>query len=414
MPRRAQRSVLTPRVLFDAAHPPHHASLEGTGHVARSSHSSTLSLQVRARQVETDAGRLERQLQELQDKTRKRESTAPVKAAAIAKPGQRRVVQDHCTFQPKLNPNSLKIVEEKTGGQHDFVARMESEKAQRDKKLKELIKRQEAGDVDPKEAAVREQKRKKQCYAYFKRELGWDTSGGLEEHVNKVLDQPEAYGLKELLDKQQIRHIRKLKGHEQALCLYDQFCVKDFVKRQVSDMSTRKTGGSDHAGQLREREMTLKAEDYFKDRFKWSKVDAARLNDLLDNANVLELELNEANLRALRTLKPSQQVKAIYRALQTKAFLQRTMQDIRKRESNMQQMWREHAASMRGLSIHPTSDEAVHNFIDRVEEDLRSRGERFEKLVEKVKAQDPNFKECTFQPQVFHAAHSRPKTANST
>ena len=274
-------------------------------------------------------------------------------------------MQDHCTFQPKLNANSLKIVEEKTGGQHDFVARMESEKAQRERKLKELIKQQAAGDVDPKVAAAREQKRKKQCYAYFKRELGWDTSGGIEEHINKVLDNPESVGLREFLDPAQIRHIRKLRGHEQALCLYDQFCVRDFVKRQVSDMSTRKTGGSDHSSQLREREMTLKAEEYFKDRFKWSKVDAARLNDLLDNANVLELELSEANLVSLRSIKPSQQVRAIYRALQTKAFLQRTMQDIRKREGNMQQMWREHAASMRGLSMHPTSDEAVQNFIDR-------------------------------------------------
>ena len=45
-------------------------------------------------------------------------------------------------------------------------------------------------------------------------------------------------------------------------------------------------------------------------RFKWTKVDAARINDLLDSANVLELELNEANLRTLRALKPAKQVDA--------------------------------------------------------------------------------------------------------
>mmetsp|Transcript_41479 Transcript_41479/g.96849 ORF Transcript_41479/g.96849 Transcript_41479/m.96849 type:complete len:180 (-) Transcript_41479:496-1035(-) len=178
-------------------------------------------------------------------------------------------------------------------------------------------------------------------------------------------------------------------------------------------MSTRKTGTSDAARQLRDKETQLKAEEYFKERFKWNKVDAARINDLLDSANVLELELNEANLRTLRALKPQQQVKAVFRALQTKAFLQRAMQDLRKRQSNMEQMWRESAASARGLLNHPVSDEAVQNFLNRFEEDQQSRGERFEKLVEKVKSQDPNFRECTHQPQIFHAAHSRPKTAPS-
>ena len=71
------------------------------------------------------------------------------------------------------------------------------------------------------------------------------------------------------------------------------------------------------------------AEEYFKDRFKWTKVDSGRINDLLDNANDLELEINEGDLAALRAMKQQQQIKALYSALQTKAFLQRTMQDIR-------------------------------------------------------------------------------------
>jgi len=44
-------------------------------------------------------------------------------------------------------------------------------------------------------------------------------------------------------------------------------------------------------------EYNAMAQKYFCDRFKWSKVDDMRLDDLVDNAHAYELELAEAEVR---------------------------------------------------------------------------------------------------------------------
>jgi hypothetical protein len=43
----------------------------------------------------------------------------------------------------------------------------------------------------------------------------------------------------------------------------------------------------------------------------------------------------------------------------------------------------------------------VEDFLQRYQEDLRSRDERKLKLVEKVQQDDPNFRECTFSPSII-------------
>ena len=43
----------------------------------------------------------------------------------------------------------------------------------------------------------------------------------------------------------------------------------------------------------------------------------------------------------------------------------------------------------------------VEEFLQRYHEDLRSRDERKLKLVEKVQQDDPNFRECTFKPNII-------------
>ena len=43
----------------------------------------------------------------------------------------------------------------------------------------------------------------------------------------------------------------------------------------------------------------------------------------------------------------------------------------------------------------------VEDFLHRYHEDLRSRDERKLKLVEKVQQDDPNFRECTFSPNIL-------------
>jgi hypothetical protein len=45
-------------------------------------------------------------------------------------------------------------------------------------------------------------------------------------------------------------------------------------------------------------------------------------------------------------------------------------------------------------------------FQERYQEDLRSRDERKLKLVEKVQQQDPNFRECTFSPNIISSRPS--------
>jgi len=150
-----------------------------------------------------------------------------------------------------------------------------------------------------------------------------------------------------------------------------------------------------------EMEYNAMAQKYFCDRFKWSKVDDMRLDDLVDNAHAYELELAEAELATFRTLKGETKMRAVFKSLQTQAFLERNEADIRKREVNQQMGWA-HAMHLSSAAAGQASGvRAVESFLERYHEDLRSRDERKLKLVEKVQQDDPNFRECTFSPNII-------------
>lgn len=153
-----------------------------------------------------------------------------------------------------------------------------------------------------------------------------------------MLEDPKRFGLD--LSASQRRAIKKMVGAEQYLALYDQFCIKGFVERQKQDLEQRKAlGGKHHDEKRKELEYNAAAAKYMCDRFKWSRVDDARLDDLIDNAQAYELELAETELAAFRSLKGDAKTRAVYKALQTQAFLQRNEADIRKREVNQQMGW---------------------------------------------------------------------------
>lgn len=170
-------------------------------------------------------------------------------------------------------------------------------------------------------------------------ELGWDTSAGVKsEDIDSVLEDPKRFGLE--LSASQRRAIKKMVGAEQYLALYDQFCIKGFVERQKQDLEQRKALGGKHSDEKKkELEYNAAAAKYMCDRFKWSRVDDARVDDLIDNAQAYELELAETELAAFRSLKGDAKTRAVYKALQTQAFLQRNEADIRKREVNQQMGW---------------------------------------------------------------------------
>ena len=92
---------------------------------------------------------------------------------------------------------------------------------------------------------------------------------------------------------------------------------------------------------------------------------------------------------------------AVFQALQTQAFLQRNEADLRKREVNAQLGMAHQGAS--ASAGHAAGARAVESFLERYHEDLRGRDERKLKLVEKVQQDDPNFRECTFAPNILSA-----------
>jgi len=306
---------------------------------------------------------------------------------------------DHCTFKPKLNKNSMKLVQVKTGDGNGFLDRMLSEKAARERKLKELVKKQENVEADP----LTEKREKKKCMDFFKRELGWDLSQGVKpEDVERVLDDPGRFGIK-LTEKHKSR-IRSLRGYEQWLTLFNQFRIKNFVERQEADLEQRSQVGASQAAKAEAEKMQVKkAEDYFMERFKWSKVEECRIDEVLDNAHAYELVLADDQLRAIAKLAGTGKTRALFKALQTHSFLARAVQDVQRREASMkQQQWAMGAgAGSSGLGAQAGRDpHAVERFLERYHQDLSGRQERKIKLVEKVQQTDPSFRECTFRPNL--------------
>jgi hypothetical protein len=58
---------------------------------------------------------------------------------------------------------------------------------------------------------------------------GWDTTAGVkDEDINSVLEDPKRFGL-DLKDEQR-RKIKKLRGFDQYLTLYDQVCLGKIKK----------------------------------------------------------------------------------------------------------------------------------------------------------------------------------------
>mmetsp|Transcript_9730 Transcript_9730/g.23093 ORF Transcript_9730/g.23093 Transcript_9730/m.23093 type:complete len:177 (-) Transcript_9730:60-590(-) len=138
------------------------------------------------------------------------------------------------------------------------------------------------------------------------------------------------------------------------------------------------------------------AEQYLTKRFKWARVTAEQLDNLIDNCGMFELEISELQLQTFRNLKGSAKTRALFKALQTQEFLRRTQVDIEQRERKQEQ-----AIQYLSLAAQSGTDaEAVHRFLDRYHQDMQHRQERKQKLVEKVQAEDPNFRECTFRPAI--------------
>ena len=99
---------------------------------------------VLARQAEGKAGEVERQLDSLETKLKERKS-APLPSAGGKGGAKKAVVAgwiDQCTFKPQLNKKSLEMT--KAGSAGTFVDRMVGQQRERDRKLKELIKKSTA------------------------------------------------------------------------------------------------------------------------------------------------------------------------------------------------------------------------------------------------------------------------------
>lgn len=91
--------------------------------------------------------------------------------------------------------------------------------------------------------------------------------------------------------------IRKLTGAKQRIALFDQFNMEGFVQRQVEDLVLRaKSSQKESEGQAKRTAYLESAKKYMTDRFNWSAVSDARLDDLIDNAFAFELEFSETDL----------------------------------------------------------------------------------------------------------------------
>jgi hypothetical protein len=352
---------------------------------------------LRARQAEVEAGTIEGQLKSLEAKLNSRqEAKAATPSAAAAKKAVVKTFVDHCTFKPKLNKKSLELVPNKEG--NSFLDRLDNDAKAKQRKMKELVKKQEAKDADPKT----EQQERKKCMEFFKNELGWDLSGGVKpEDIERVLDDPGRYNL--TLSEKNKRKIRSLRGYEQFLTLFNQFRIRNFVERQKADLDQRaQANASAKAKAEAEKELIKRAEDYFMDRFRWGKVEECRIDELLDNAHAYELVLADEQRAAIAKLRGTAKTRALFKALQTHAFLTRTVQDVQRREAAVkQQQWALAAGGGMGLGAQGARDpNAVQRFLDRYQQDLSGRQERKIKLVEKIQQTDPSFRECTFRPNL--------------
>ncbi|EKX48624.1 hypothetical protein GUITHDRAFT_105768 [Guillardia theta CCMP2712] len=344
-----------------------------------------------ARQAEAEAGKIQTQLRRL--KTEPKEQGKNDKLNKRGVPGQ-------CTFKPKLNPTSLEIVE-RTFGDSDIHRRFESQKATKEKKLKELQKMLSADDKT--EAELREKYMK-----YFQEKLEWDTSSGVQESkVDSFLSNPAAYNV-ELTDKQ-IRHIRRLKGAPQYVAIYHACLISDFLQRNWLKAANEAKAKSENK-QAATLKQPNKLDKYFIERFKWKEVNNGRLDDLLDNSKAYELELSEQQLAHFRNLEVSKKKHAIFQALQTQSFLMRNAADVRRREQAQLKAFEVprpySAVSGRG------GRNVVRSFLERYHQDMETRQERKKALVDKVKKEDPNFKECTFRPNL-HARSESPELAEN-
>lgn len=304
-----------------------------------------------------------------------------------------------CTFSPNIAPNSRRIIHETRRNSSSFNERMESYLQRKRHNISEISK-----EVSHAVTGVgqKDLRKRQEAAAFFHEVLGWDVVKGVSpSEIERVLQSPQNFGIK--ITEEEKASVRKLKGGDQLMALFNLFCIQDFINRQMADVNIRRTlHVASKAAEEEEEQMkrVAVALEYLKERFGWMEVTEEAIDNVIDNSESIELGLDDRCKQAVRHAVGQEKAVVFAYQLRKVDFLSFAAEKERQRLQKIAHM-RSEAINETESIIQPSKvigEEDLEHFMTRMQQHVDRSKHNLNSLFEEVISSVE--KDCTFKPSL--------------